>query len=163
VFRLKPILVLAALCALAALGAAGCGSDSSGETTATPTQAAIPTVTSPLGTASSTTTASTGGKTQGAATNTTGGTAPGCTIPDAYQHLTYNGIDCSGAVAVATAWDQDGKDCNTVDNPDVPEGYKRTCSVEGFTCEAKRDTKSDARFVSCTQGGQSVRFTWLPA
>jgi hypothetical protein len=64
---------------------------------------------------------------------------------------------------VATAWDQDGKDCNTVDNPNVPEGYKRTCSVEGFTCEAKRDVHSDGRFVTCTQGGQSVRFTWLPA
>jgi hypothetical protein len=84
-------------------------------------------------------------------------------VPDAYQDFKYTGIDCTAAVAVATAWDDNGKDCNTVDNPDVPEGYKRTCSVEGFTCEAKRDVHSDGRFVTCTQGGQSIRFTWLPA
>ena len=64
---------------------------------------------------------------------------------------------------MATAWDQDGKDCNTVDNPKFNEGYHRTCTVEGFTCTAKRDVHSDNRFVSCTQGGQSIRFTWLPA
>jgi hypothetical protein len=73
------------------------------------------------------------------------------------------GIDCSAAVAVATDWDRMGKDCNTVDNPNVDEGYNRTCEVEGFTCTAKRDVKSDARFVTCTLGGQSIRFTWLPA
>ena len=153
---------LAALAVAAVLAAAGCGSDSSGETSTAPTQAAIPAVTSPLGTTSTSASTTPGGQKRGQ-TNTTGGTAPGCTIPDAYQHLSYTGIDCAGAVAVATAWDQDGKDCNTVDNPNVPEGYKRTCSVEGFTCETKRDIHSDGRFVSCTQGGQSVRFTWLPA
>ena len=161
-FRPRLITTLLALCAVAALAVAGCGSDSSGETTTTPSQAAIPAVTSPLGTTTAATTTAPSGQKKGQ-TNTTGGTAPGCTIPDAYQHFTYTGIDCTSAVAVATAWDQNGKDCNTVDNPNVPEGYKRTCSVEGFTCEAKRDTKSDNRFVSCTQGGQSVRFTWLPA
>ena len=87
----------------------------------------------------------------------------GCSIPDAYQDFKFTGVDCTAAVAVATAWDQDGKDCNTVDNPNVDEGYHRTCSVEGFTCTAKRDVHSDDRFVSCTQGGQSIRFTWLPA
>jgi len=35
--------------------------------------------------------------------------------------------------------------------------------VEGFSCTAKRDIHSDARFVTCAQSGQSVRFTWLPA
>jgi hypothetical protein len=64
---------------------------------------------------------------------------------------------------VAKAWDQNGKTCNTVDNPESPIGPQRTCSVEGFSCTAKRDIHSDGRFVTCTQGGQSVRFTWLPA
>ncbi|MGA8924603.1 MAG: hypothetical protein WB462_00095, partial [Solirubrobacterales bacterium] len=86
-----------------------------------------------------------------------------CTIPDAYQDFRYTGLDCSAAVAVAQAWDQNGKTCNTVDNPESPIGPQRTCSVEGFSCTAKRDIHSDARFVTCAQGGQTVRFTWLPA
>jgi hypothetical protein len=154
--------MLGAAALLAAL--TGCGSDSSGQTTTTGTAVSIPSPTSPL---PSTTTASTapagGGKKKPAPTTTgTGGTAP-CTIPDAYQDFKFTGLDCSAAVALATSWDQNGKDCNTVDNPNVDAGYNRTCSVEGFTCTAKRDVRSDARFVSCTQGGQSVRFTWLPA
>jgi hypothetical protein len=163
--RLGPTPTVAALGVLAMLVVAGCGSDSSGETATAPTQAAIPTVTSPLGTVSTATSATTpGGGKQGKTTNTTGGSSPAaCSIPDAYQDFKYTGIDCSSAVGVAQAWDQNGKDCNTVDNPDVPEGYKRTCSVEGFSCEAKRDVHSDGRFVTCTQGGQSIRFTWLPA
>ena len=84
-------------------------------------------------------------------------------VPDAYQDFRYTGIDCTAAVAVAKAWDQNGKTCNTVDNPESPIGPQRTCSVKGFRCTAKRDIHSDARFVTCTQGGQSVRFTWLPA
>ena len=95
--------------------------------------------------------------------HTTGGVSGGCSIPDAYGNFKYTGLDCTAAVAVATAWDQDGKDCNTVDNPNVDAGYHRTCSVEGFTCTAKRDIHSDGRFVTCTQGGRSIRFTWLPA
>jgi hypothetical protein len=35
--------------------------------------------------------------------------------------------------------------------------------VNGYSCTAKRDIHSDARFVTCTQGGKSIRFTWLPA
>ena len=146
------------------IAAAGCGSDKSGETTAAPTQAALPSVTSPIPPASTAaTTTAGGGKKKGTQTTAgTGGSAP-CTIPDAFQDFKYSGIDCSAAVAVANAWDQNGKECNTVDNPNVDEGYHRTCSVEGFTCTAKRDVHSDGRFVTCTQGGQSVRFTWLPA
>jgi len=160
---------------LAALGAAallavpaGCGSDSSGETStdAANAQTAVsiqsPTSPIPTTTTTSSTTTTSGKKTKEQTTTTTGGSAP-CTVPDAFQDFKYTGIDCSAAVAVATAWDQNGKDCNTVDNPNVPEGYHRTCSVEGFTCTAKRDVHSDGRFVTCTQGGQSVRFTWLPA
>jgi hypothetical protein len=141
---------------------AGCGSDSSGENSTT-NQVSIPSPTSPIPTTtttSSTTTA--GGKKQGQTTTTTGGSIP-CSIPDAYTNFKYTGLDCTAAVAVATAWDQNGKTCNTVDNPESPIGPQRTCSVEGFSCTAKRDIHSDARFVSCTQGGQSIRFTWLPA
>jgi hypothetical protein len=152
---------LAALAALALLAVTGCGSDSSGETS-TATPAAIPTVTSPLGTTTAPTATAPAGNGK-AKPQTTSTTAAGCTVPDAYQDFKYTGIDCTSAVAVAQAWDQNGKDCNTVDNPNVPEGYHRTCSVEGFSCTAKRDVHSDGRFVTCTQGGQSIRFTWLPA
>ena len=160
--------LLAALAAAAVL--AGCGSDSSGQDStsaadSSSTAVSIPSPTSPLPTTTTTSTTGGGGggKKPARTTNTTGGSAVPCSVPEAYQDFKYTGIDCSGAVAIATAWDQNGKDCNTVDNPDVDEGYKRTCSIEGFTCTAKRDVHSDARFVTCTQGGQSVRFTWLPA
>lgn len=157
---------LSTLCGAALVAAlAGCGSDSSGEDSIT-TAVSIPSPTSPIPTTtttSTTTSTSGGGKQKPAPTTTaTGGSAP-CSVSDAYQDFRYTGIDCSAAVALATAWDQSGKDCNTVDNPESPIGPQRTCSVEGFTCTAKRDVHSDARFVSCTQGGQSIRFTWLPA
>jgi hypothetical protein len=163
--------LLAALTAVTLLAAlAGCGSDESGQdeggqdTPPTATGVSIPSPTSPIPT--TTTPTDTGGgnkeKPAEATTTDTGGSAP-CTVPDAYQDLEYTGIDCAPAVALATEWDRNGKVCNTVDNPNVDEGYNRTCTVQGFTCRAKRDVKSDARFVSCTQGGQSIRFTWLPA
>jgi hypothetical protein len=157
-----PMAALAAAAVLALL--AGCGSDSSGQDSGS-TAVSIPSPTSPLPTTTTTsTTGAGGGKKKPARTTTaTGGSAVPCSVPEAYQDFKYTGIDCSAAVAVATAWDQNGKQCNTIDNPNSPDGYKRICSVEGFTCEAKRDIHSDARFVTCTQGGQSVRFTWLPA
>jgi hypothetical protein len=148
-------------CAALLAVAAGCGSDSSGETSQA-TQAAVPTVTSPLETAS-TPTQTSPSKAKGQTTTSNGGVGPACVIPDAFQDFKYAGVGCTDAVAVAQAWDSNGKDCNTVDNPDVDEGYHRTCSVEGYSCTAKRDVKSDGRFVSCTQGGASIRFTWLPA
>jgi hypothetical protein len=156
----RSLLALGAAALLAAL--VGCGSDSSGQTTTT-SQVSIPSPTSPIPTASTPSTATGGGKKTTAQTTTSAGGSTACTIPDAYQNFKYTGLDCTAAVAVATAWDQDGKDCNTVDNPNVDAGYHRTCSVAGFTCTAKRDVHSDGRFVTCTQGGQSVRFTWLPA
>ena len=161
-------MALAAAALLAVL--VGCGSDSSGQdSTTTPTEVSIPSPTSPLPTTTTTTTTSTanggggGNKKPAQTTTTTGGSAPPCSVPVAYQDFKYTGIDCSAALAVATAWDRSGKTCNTVDNPESPIGPQRTCSVEGFTCTAKRDIHSDARFVTCTQGGQSIRFTWLPA
>jgi hypothetical protein len=140
---------------------AGCGSDKSGETTA-PTQVSVPAVTSPIPT-TSTTAPTTTTKHKSAPTTTSTGGSAACTIPDTYQHFTYSGMDCASALAVAKAWDADGKDCNTVDNPNVQAGYQRTCTVNGFSCTAKRDVHSDGRFVTCAQGGQTVRFTWLPA
>jgi hypothetical protein len=153
--RLLPLLAATALVALAA----GCGSDSSGETTAP--QVSVPSVTSPLP-ATSTTASSPAKKKGGKTTTSTGGSAP-CAIPDSFQDFKYTGIDCAAALTVAQAWDSNGKDCNTVDNPNLDEGYRRTCSVEGYSCTAKRDVHSDNRFVTCTQGGASIRFTWLPA
>jgi hypothetical protein len=148
------------------VAAAGCGSDSSGQTNPgdpATAQVSIPSPTSPIPTTTTPSTATSGGKKGKGQTTTTSGGSGSCTVPDAFQNFKYTGLDCTAAVAVATAWDQNGKDCNTVDNPNVDEGYHRTCSVEGFTCTAKRDVHSDGRFVTCTQGGQSIRFTWLPA
>jgi hypothetical protein len=164
----RAIQVLFALAAAAAISvAAGCGSDSSGETN-TQAQVSVPTVTSPLSTtAPSAPSAPSAGTTTRQKTSKTttssGGSAPPCTVPDAYQGFRFGGLDCSSAVAVARAWDANGKRCNTVDNPDSPIGPQRTCTVNGYSCTAKRDIHSDARFVTCTQGGSSVRFTWLPA
>jgi hypothetical protein len=157
-----PTALLAAAALLVVL--AGCGSDESGETTA-PTQVSIPSPTSPIPTTTTAPPATTGGggNKKPAPTTTGAGRSAPCTVPDAYQDFEYTGIDCSAAVALATEWDRNGNQCNTVDNPNVDEGYNRTCEVQGFTCNAKRDVKSDQRFVICTQGGQSVRFTWLPA
>jgi hypothetical protein len=157
--RVLPALLAAVLVALLA----GCGSDSSGESTSS-TPAAIPTVTSPIPTTTATTTPAAGGKKKGETTTTaaTGGSTP-CSIPDAYTDFKFTGLDCTAAVAVASAWDQNGETCNTVDNPESPIGPQRTCSVNGYSCTAKRDVTSDARFVTCTQGGRSIRFTWLPA
>jgi hypothetical protein len=164
---------LAATALLALL--AGCGSDESGQdttatanesgqdTTATATAVEVPTITSPLATTSTTPTGA--GKQKPKPSKTTpgtGGSAP-CAIPDAFQDFRYTGLDCSAALAVAQAWDSNGRDCNTIDNPNVDEGYRRTCEVEGYSCMARRDVHSDARFVTCMQGGQTVRFTWLPA
>lgn len=160
--RVGKTLLIPLAAALLAL-AAGCGSDSSGNDS-TAARVSIPPLTSPIPTSSTPSTAAGAERKKGAATTTTaGGGAGPCSIPDAFQDFKYAGLGCTAAVAVASAWDQNGKDCNTVDNPNVDAGYQRTCSVEGFTCTAKRDVHSDGRFVTCTQGGQSVRFTWLPA
>jgi hypothetical protein len=156
--------MLGAAALLAAL--TGCGSDSSGESsTGAAVSVSIPSPTSPIATATATTPSTTagGGKKKPDQTTTSSGGTPACTIPDAYQDFKYTGLDCTAALAVAQAWDQNGKTCNTVDNPESPIGPQRTCSVNGYSCTAKRDIYSDARFVTCTQGGQSVRFTWLPA
>jgi hypothetical protein len=156
----RSLLILGAAAVLSV--AVGCGSDSSGESS-TAAQVSIPSPTSPIPTTTTPSTTAGGGKQKTAQTTTSAGGPAACSIPVAYQDFKYTGLDCTAAVGVATAWDQNGKTCNTVDNPESPIGPQRTCSVEGFSCLAKRDIHSDARFVTCTQGGQSVRFTWLPA
>jgi hypothetical protein len=161
-FRLPPLALGAA--ALLAL-TAGCGSDESGQDT-TAAEVSIPSPTSPLPATTAPAAPAGGGEQKAGKTPTTGGTTGGsapCAIPDAFQKFKYTGVDCSSALAVAQAWDSNGDACNTIDNPNVDAGYRRTCSVEGYSCMAKRDVRSDARFVTCTQGGLSIRFTWLPA
>jgi hypothetical protein len=151
-----------ALCAAALFVLlAGCGSDESGQDT-TAAQVSVPTITSPLETTATTAAPTTAEQKPTKTAPGSGGSAP-CAIPDAYQDFKYTGVDCPAALAVAQAWDSMVDACNTVDNPNVDEGYRRTCSVEGYSCTAKRDVRSDARFVACTQGGRSIRFTWLPA
>lgn len=166
--RTARLLILLAAAGLLSI-APGCGSDSSGETgplAQTTNQVSIPSVTSPIPTTSTPSTTTKGGKKGTGQTTTTSGGSGGstpCTVPDAYQDFKFSGLDCTSALAVAKAWDQNGKTCNTVDNPESPIGPQRTCTVNGYSCTAKRDIHSDARFVTCTQGGRSVRFTWLPA
>jgi hypothetical protein len=151
---------------------AGCGSDSSGQTDTganananAQTSVSIPSPTSPIPTTTTATSTSGGGKKKPAQTTTppAGGGSEACSVPAAYQDFKFSGLDCNAALTVAKAWDANGKTCNTVDNPESPIGPQRTCTVNGYSCTAKRDIHSDARFVTCTQGGQSVRFTWLPA
>jgi hypothetical protein len=171
--RIRTKSLLAALASSALLAAsAGCGSDSSGQDStaaSSPTEISIASPTSPIPVSTEATTTEAGGgggggKEKPAQTTTTaGGGSASCSVPDAFQDFKYTGVACTSAVFVAQAWDANGKTCNTIDNPNSPDGYKRTCSVEGFSCTAKRDVHSDNRFVSCTQGGQSIRFTWLPA
>ncbi|HEX6586380.1 MAG TPA: hypothetical protein VF052_06480 [Solirubrobacterales bacterium] len=141
--------------------AAGCGDESGQEET---TEAvSIPSPTSPIATGTTTNGAPAApAKTKKQDTQTTGGSSAGCSVPANYQKFEFAGTDCASALAIADAWEANPNQCNTIDDPQSPEGYKRSCSVEGYTCEAKRDVHSDGRFVSCTQGGASVRFTWFP-
>ncbi|HEY7267813.1 MAG TPA: hypothetical protein VH501_08975, partial [Solirubrobacterales bacterium] len=154
--------LVAALATAALLAAvAGCGSDSSGEDSSPSVSIASPT--SPIPTTTAATTTTTGGSkvktTKTTSTTTGGGGSAPCSVPDAFQDFKFDGLDCSAALTVAKAWDANGKTCNTVDNPDSPIGPQRTCTVNGYSCTAKRDVHSDNRFVTCTLGGQSVRFT----
>ena len=116
----RTLLILGAVALIGLL--AGCGSDSSGES-ASPnpsTEVSLPTPTSPIPTTTTASTTAGGGKKK---VQTTTAPAPsgGCVVPDAYTDFKYTGLDCSAALAVAQAWDQNGKTCNTVDNPDVAD------------------------------------------
>jgi hypothetical protein len=152
---------LALLVAAALVVAIGCGSDESGQETAAE-QVSVPSVTAPIPTGTTANPAQ-GGKTETKGAPATGGSSGGCSIPARYQDFKFSGVDCASALAVADAWDASPDKCNTIDNPDSPLGYNRSCSVEGYSCDAKRDVRSDGRFVTCTQGGASIRFTWFPS
>jgi hypothetical protein len=158
--RLRHVRIPAAAL-VAALLVAGCGSDSSGEDTAASVPS-IPAVTSPVPTAP---TGTGGAAAPGKKSKTITGapaSSRGCEVPDSFQRLRFTGTDCATAAAVAGAWNDQVDACNTIDDPESPEGFKRTCTVEDYSCEAKRDVHSDARFVTCTKGGASIRFTFLP-
>jgi hypothetical protein len=85
-----------------------------------------------------------------------------CTTAKAISNLKFTGIPCTQAAAVSDEWNDRVDDCNTVDDPNSPEGYNRTCTVQTYSCRAKRDVKSDARFVACAKGSATLRFTWAP-
>jgi hypothetical protein len=85
-----------------------------------------------------------------------------CTTAKAISNLKFAGIPCTQAAAVADEWNERVDDCNTIDDPNSPEGYNRTCTVQTYTCRAKRDVKSDARFIACAKGSATLRFTWAP-
>jgi hypothetical protein len=147
--------------AVALVGAIGCGSDESGQDT-TAEQVSVPSVTSPIPTGTAASPAQ-GGKAKTKSVPATGDSSGSCSIPARYQDFKFSGVDCPSAIAVADAWDASPDKCNTIDNPNSPLGYNRSCSVEDYTCDAKRDVRSDGRFVTCTQGGASIRFTWFPS
>jgi hypothetical protein len=152
--------LIAALGALALLApVAGCGSDESGQTTTPEVSLSAPT--SPLGTTQAAPAAT--GKQKGSVAPPAPAASGGCDIPASFEDFKFSGLACTEALAVANAWDENQNECNTIDNPNSPEGYKRSCTVEDFTCTAKRDVHSDGRFVACTKGSASVRFTWYPA
>ena len=85
-----------------------------------------------------------------------------CTTAKAISNLKFTGIPCAQAASIADEWNGRVDECNTIDDPGSPEGYNRTCAVQTYTCRAKRDVKSDARFIACAKGSATVRFTWAP-
>jgi hypothetical protein len=164
--RSAPLIVLVGI---AVLVAAGCGSDEEGEETSTePGTTTAPTIAAPATTAPP----------PAAAPPTTAPAKPTpapepepaaptpapnpCTTDRAISNLKFTGIPCAQAAAVADEWNERIDECNTIDDPSSPQGYNRTCTVQAYTCRAKRDTKSDARFVACAKGAATIRFTWAP-
>jgi hypothetical protein len=84
-----------------------------------------------------------------------------CGSRGSISQLRVSGGTCDQASAVANAWEKRQDDCSTIDNPNSPEGYKRTCTVSGYRCTATRDTRSDKRFVSCSRDATRIKFTFL--
>jgi hypothetical protein len=152
---------LAALGVLAALLLAGCddNEDEQGATLPTTPTVAQPTATAPTTSAEPTTPAK-GAPEPTPAAPTSDPNA--CKTEEAISRLKFSGVPCEEAAAVADEWDSQQDRCNTIDDPNSPEGYNRICEVEEYTCRARRDVKSDARFVGCAKGAAKVRFTWAP-
>ncbi len=156
--------LLAVACLAALLAVAGCGDDDDAVTVpvvpTTPTEAAAPP-------APTTTPAPPTAAPPKPAAPEPEPTAPtsapnACTTAKAISNLKFAGIPCTQAGSVADEWNDRVDDCNTVDDPNSPEGYNRICAVQAYTCRAKRDVKSDARFVACAKGSATIRFTWAP-
>ena len=147
---------------------AGCGDDeeeaatlpAATTPTVAPAPAPAPTATQPAATTPAKPTKTATAPEPTPAPPTSGGNA--CETAKAISQLKFQGLACEEAAAVADAWDRDQDRCNTIDDPESPQGYNRTCSVESYACKAKRDVKSDARFVACAKGPAQVRFTWAP-
>ena len=160
--RNKGLLIV--VCIVATLALAGCGDDSDNGTE--PTTAPIvtqppatPQATAPAPPPTTTAPPAAAVEPEPAAPTS----APNaCTTAKAISRLKFTGIPCEQAASVADEWNDRVDDCNTVDDPNSPEGYNRTCTVQTYTCRAKRDVKSDARFVACAKGSATIRFTWAP-
>ena len=156
---------LTALAVAAALLVAGCGGDD--EEAATQPAATTPTVAQPTAPTPTATAAAPTTTTPQAAAPKPKPAAPtaspnACTTEKTISRLEFQGVPCEGAAALATAWEKEQNRCSTIDDPSKPEGYNRSCELEGYTCKTKRDVRSDARFVACAMGGGQVRFTWSP-
>jgi hypothetical protein len=153
--------LLASLALVVAVLVAGCGADDEEEDTATEpatTTAAVQPTAPPAPTQPAKKK-----KKKGAAAPAPATPAPaGCVKDPRFAGLKFSGISCAQAYALAAQWDEMANDCNTIDDPESPEGFKRTCDVAGYTCTAKRVTTSEARKVACTSGSASVRFSWTP-
>jgi hypothetical protein len=154
---------------IVAIFSAGCGGDDDEETTseraqttaptAAPPTAAAPQPTAPQPTPPAQPAPSPAPEPEPAAPTS----APNaCPTAKAISRLKFTGIPCEQAAAVADEWNERIDDCNTIDDPSSPQGYNRTCTVQSYTCRAKRDVKSDARFVACAKGAATIRFTWAP-
>jgi hypothetical protein len=158
--------VLLAALAVAAAAFAGCGADEEDTTAepATTTAATAPQATAPAPTTAPKPTVPTAPK---AATPEPTPAPPtpapnACDTDKAISQLKFKGIQCDQAAAVANEWNRMQDQCSTIDDPNSPEGYNRTCTVQIYTCKAKRDVKSDARFVACAKGAAQINFTWAP-
>jgi hypothetical protein len=167
--RTRTLALLGLLVATSALLAAGCGGDDEEATselaqTTAPTTAP-PTTTAPPATAQPTAPAQTAPAPAPApepepAAPTSAPNA--CATARAISRLKFAGVPCAEAASVADEWNGRVDDCNTIDDPNSPEGYNRICTVQTYTCRAKRDVRSDARFVACAKGSATIRFTWAP-
>jgi hypothetical protein len=160
--------VLAGVAMSAVLLIAGCGGDDEDEPAAGTGPSTLPSVgevTNPAAPATQASPAPTGpSKAIPEPTPAPPTAAPNaCDTDKAISQLKFTGVPCAQAAAVADEWNRMQDRCNTIDDPNSPEGYNRTCTVQSYTCKAKRDVKSDARFVACAKGTSQIRFTWAPA
>ena len=101
---------------------------------------------------------------KGGAEDKSAGAATGgpCSSGGMISDLRVRGGSCAEATTVANQWQRNQSRCSTIDDPDSDIGYRRTCTVSGYRCTAKRDTRSDRRFVTCTKGSTRVAFTHTP-